>query len=501
MNKMLFDMFNCYTTHETGASYLVLEPDSPGDVLIYNYQVEMIAANPKECVVSPQIQRKDNELKFCYDISSKTLLSEYLKNKKLTKREFIDLLYRITEVLAQSRKLLLNERNFITHEDFIFMDTKSGLPCILYLPVRSNENQGAPFKDFVLTLITRMASIEIKVGDNFLQRIIESVKSPEFGAASLLKLLNDIRYKNVASLQTFDNGGQQIDTGVLKNLESPKEPWHLFKEEEGIDEKELRYKDRKAGPESGKFNIRTILSAIISQSALVVFALAAESTMKAKGVETDKRYIAIGVFVLVVDLLLFKYLIFARKGKNQIQVEEVPDKAKAGDMGNIPGNLEADNWLPNMFSQKFSNEVVLSHSESAAGENCEEQEKEAGKEENAHLVRTPAADETVLLVTEQRNRAFLVRVQDDTSEKVEIDSRSFIVGRSSEAANLIINEKAVGRIHAEIVYKDDRYFITDKDSRNGTYVNDIRLEAGQEYELKDNDTLTFSNVAYRFSMS
>ena len=73
--------------------------------------------------------------------------------------------------------------------------------------------------------------------------------------------------------------------------------------------------------------------------------------------------------------------------------------------------------------------------------------------------------------------------------EVPILSSPFTIGRGK--ATLIIKSDKVSRVHAEIDILDDKFWIRDVTSKNGTYVNGVRIE---DYQMiKDDDTISLGN--------
>ena len=89
-------------------------------------------------------------------------------------------------------------------------------------------------------------------------------------------------------------------------------------------------------------------------------------------------------------------------------------------------------------------------------------------------------------------------------EQIEIpqDRNSFLIGRATKNGE---GEKAdfefgiavtpISRLHAQITKKDDRYYIQDLGSSNGTYLNGMRLDSKADYLLNDRDRIAFA-IAY-----
>jgi hypothetical protein len=68
---------------------------------------------------------------------------------------------------------------------------------------------------------------------------------------------------------------------------------------------------------------------------------------------------------------------------------------------------------------------------------------------------------------------------------------------SAADAEVVIRDSAVSGKHASLRYKDGKFYLTDLDSTNGTYLND-RPEPIAREELKDNDVIRLGEVSLKF---
>ena len=73
------------------------------------------------------------------------------------------------------------------------------------------------------------------------------------------------------------------------------------------------------------------------------------------------------------------------------------------------------------------------------------------------------------------------------------------VGRQ-EGAYLLIDNDSVSRRHAEISFVNKQYALCDLGSSNGTFVNEVRLEADKVYILNPNDQVRFGKVKFMFQV-
>lgn len=104
---------------------------------------------------------------------------------------------------------------------------------------------------------------------------------------------------------------------------------------------------------------------------------------------------------------------------------------------------------------------------------------------DAEYVRLPA-DVTSILYGDT------IRLFDtDTNREIKIQKAKFDVGRSTECELQISNE-SISRFHASFYYESSAWFIMDRGSTNGTWLNGEHMQRGKKYQLKTNDEINFA---------
>jgi pSer/pThr/pTyr-binding forkhead associated (FHA) protein len=85
---------------------------------------------------------------------------------------------------------------------------------------------------------------------------------------------------------------------------------------------------------------------------------------------------------------------------------------------------------------------------------------------------------------------------DDVGHIYRLDLPLMVVGRSVRS-DIQLTQESVSRFHAEVAQYNGTYFVRDKESKNGTYVNDAQVS---ECELAEGDLLKVGRTILRFSL-
>lgn len=106
------------------------------------------------------------------------------------------------------------------------------------------------------------------------------------------------------------------------------------------------------------------------------------------------------------------------------------------------------------------------------------------------------SDDTVMLNYNMESVAYLI--DDNFGEKIAINKDSFIIGRLKNIVDYEIENKTVGKMHAKFIKQENKYYLIDLESKNGTYINSTKLMPNSLYEVEDGAKIIFSNVKYTF---
>jgi len=89
---------------------------------------------------------------------------------------------------------------------------------------------------------------------------------------------------------------------------------------------------------------------------------------------------------------------------------------------------------------------------------------------------------------------FVAMSGDQKGEDFRVRDGKNVIGSGAEA-QIGLRDDTVSTQHASLRYEDGKFFLTDLDSSNGTYLNDRKIAREQ---LKDNDVVRFGDVTLKF---
>lgn len=93
------------------------------------------------------------------------------------------------------------------------------------------------------------------------------------------------------------------------------------------------------------------------------------------------------------------------------------------------------------------------------------------------------SDDVVIIVEEEKHMkpAYIIRKKDN--EKVFISKKQFSIGRLESLSDYVVSNPYVSKLHAEIIFENEEYYIVDHHTTNKTYVDDSECIGNQKKEI------------------
>lgn len=95
----------------------------------------------------------------------------------------------------------------------------------------------------------------------------------------------------------------------------------------------------------------------------------------------------------------------------------------------------------------------------------------------------------------------MIAMNAPTRVEVVVTKDSFVIGKKAELCDGVISfNKMISRSHCKITQNGTQYYITDLQSANGTFVNNVRLRPNQPYPIRNGDIIRLANSDFQVSM-
>jgi hypothetical protein len=555
MDHVYLEKFEFGYESDASGSFLIVNADVEDKVL--TYQIEMIKNNPNKSILPVNLIQKDSKYQFRYSITSRLTLSQYLNRNRLKRDEFINIFYDITKTILDAKVYLLSDKAFIINKDYIYINPDNMEVALVYIPLNFDININDSLKNFTINFIMYGANIQESSNDNFIQRILYLLKSDTFNILEFNNLLRELKAKRgIAQMDVYQYSDEGLpgegnqSSGILEqkpfiqgreivkhNVERPENKKSVITKTEKSKPKTQKPQipkpqipkpqiprpqtpdsrmpesranalipntnkdDNKSYPKGLKIKMRYKTNVIviggILQGIILICSIALLTSGVMDSLENDMAINIIGVGILAgaASYLVWKTLL-VEKNKAE-SVSEIKESIIKESIAVEKRQANEVNAKPIIMSDRIDKSSV-------------EDKKPVIEREQSHAINLfKAADRTVIIQPEDYNRTMILNSKEkafpylegknnSSKEKIIINKPSFIIGRLPGKADYISKNNAVGKVHAEIICRDGRYFVKDLNSLNGTFINAKRLTGNMEYEIKNNDTITFANSEYVF---
>jgi len=486
VSKHLSNMEFSYES-DAAASFLVIKSNAE----VLEYQALMLSHNHIRHVIPVDVIRKEGVTCFFYNITSKISLEFYLSRQKFNRDEFLRLLLHITSAVNNSAGYLLEDSNFIFNPEYIYINPETMEPALIYFPAPLEDGSGTQLTGFVSDLLLHHINADGFGSGNFVQRILASIKSEVFNTKAFIALLSELLYVQDTKEQhvtleehemhEMQNKKDMMDRNYKKDKKNRE---HMYGRKDPDmpvgNKKEAKCDKNNNGKRTQYFSLFALLIQIVMGGVIFL----CRDFLNNIGDNPTTTYVAVGMIVLAVEVLLFKRLNAAKlinlnAAKECSAIDEQKEIARLDDNANIvcPKNYDHSNSLN---YGKISEEA----SDSTAAQ-----------------ANTPsrASCKTELLGCYVKGVRFLKSTgnqKDD--EDIFIDKDDFIIGRLTGYVDYVLMNNAVGKLHAQLTYKNDTCYVKDLNSVNGTFINNKRIESNKDFELKSNDKLQLANSEFIF---
>ena len=463
-------------------NYLILHGEEVPDT--DSYQVRMLVGNGMPSLLKCRLQGIDGNFLIYYDITSKQSVASMYETKKMGLEDLRLIFGGFVQAMEEMAEYLMNPGQLLVQPEYMYLDVEKKKLYFCCIPGKTGDvrEDFRVLTEYILPKIDHEDGDAVILGYGVYRRALEDTFHLEYVKEEIYKG-RDSREKsfsgNEDSFQKSRGGEKRIpesckekdqykENGQFENQykePSGDSPWEM----ETVSSFENRDKEEeKKSPVSLR---KKILFSILGAFVLIITAGAAVLGFL-PGLQAGAVLSGCAVFMgagMLVYRFRKKYKSAREKNKGKQEVQREPiwkteQEEESGWQPEMPA--EEKTAVPQTFEEEpkakdFGETVVLS----------------------AGVVQGPAT-----LVSREPGELATIYLQEDMT----------VIGKMETAVDAVIDLPTVSRIHAKIRRRDQEYYLSDLNSRNGTAVNGRLLKEGEDYQLQNEDEVDFAQARYVF---
>jgi hypothetical protein len=445
-------------------NYLILYGED--EINTDSYQVRMLVGNVIPSLLKCRIQGMDGRFLVYFDITSKQALSVLYEEKKMGVEDLRLIFGGFVKAMEDAAEYLMNPGQFIISPEYIYTDIEKQEIYFCMMPgyEKDIKEQFQFLTEYILPKIDHQDQDAVILGYGVYKRAMED--------SFHLEHIKEELYKTQGQQGTTTTKAEQMKTESEQRQESE----DFNPEEEGFwENEEINQEFVRDGEKSKRLSLPQ-KTGVIVLAAILLCGIAAITLMGYLPYLETGTILGI-IIVLVACVMLFVYVSKIKKKPGALRQgrEEERDKPK-GITGKVPTDQtdQSQNTIKSVV--KSTNKPVVKSSQLHAdyGETVVL---------SAGAVSGPAS-----LVSKEPGELATIYINEDLT----------VIGKLETACDAVISLPTVSRIHAKIRKKEDAYYLTDMNSRNGTAVNGRLLLPDEEYRLEPEDEVDFAQARYIF---
>ena len=445
-------------------NYLILYGED--EINTDSYQVRMLVGNVIPSLLKCRIQGMDGRFLVYFDITSKQALSVLYEEKKMGVEDLRLIFGGFVKAMEDAAEYLMNPGQFIISPEYIYTDIEKQEIYFCMMPgyEKDIKEQFQFLTEYILPKIDHQDQDAVILGYGVYKRAMED--------SFHLEHIKEELYKTQGQQGTTTTKAEQMKTESEQRQESE----DFNPEEEGFwENEEINQEFVRDGEKSKRLSLPQ-KTGIIVLAAILLCGIATITLMGYLPYLETGTILGI-IIVLVACVMLFVYVSKIKKKPGALRQgrEEERDNPN-GITGKEPADQtdQSQNTIKSVV--KSTNKPVVKSSQLHAdyGETVVL---------SAGAVSGPAS-----LVSKEPGELATIYINEDLT----------VIGKLETACDAVISLPTVSRIHAKIRKKEDAYYLTDMNSRNGTAVNGRLLLPDEEYQLEPEDEVDFAQARYIF---
>ena len=452
---------------ELKRNYLIVETETSEGQGEPPFEQKMLEQNQIDGILRFQVRQKDEEVRFFYEITSKQPLSRLLEGQTIQAEQIRALEFGIARSLDHMEQYLLSEKSVLLDPEYLYVDPESLKVWLCLVPGMECDfpEDYSRFLEYLLGKVDHRdkESVVLAYG------LYQETRKENYGMTDILRLAQQ---KSSVSGPNHKNGtkSQWQRSDDLEVLQSA---GGNIAGEKSLEEGDHVQRSRQEnGWQLG--------------------------TVRGKQIQTDAQEESAGL------LGRWKQRRKERKEEKQRELEravQMPwdtiafDGASPEEWGTPEGYGRAE------YKEERGTENSGVRYEMGNGGTAYDPGSRAGRQQPLEAAAAAQSSDTILLNGETNGATAQVKrltALEPGTEDIVIAYYPFIIGKQENLVDYVLRRETVSRLHLRIDRKEDRYYVQDLNSTNGTMAGGHILENNEIMEIWDGVEISIAGARYRF---
>ena len=439
-----------------------------------SYQVRMLAGNVIPSLLKCRIQGMDGRFFIYFDITSKQAVNVLYEEKKMGVEDLRLIFGGFVKAMEDAAEYLINPGQFIMSPEYIYTDIEKRQIYFCMMPgyEKDIKEQFQLLTEYILPKIDHQDQDAVILGYGVYKRAMED--------SFHLEHIKEELYKT----QSSDVNGEKKEKINAKKTEQEME----FAEEETFPE--VLICGLAAAIMKGYLphvEMETILGVIVIAIAGIMLGLRIIKTKKV--LHLPEQAYASGETVRHIEKI--------RNMPSWNKTEKKTSGKRSG-WKEAEGKVSEQKWEDRLYenlSQTVERNQQTNQSQPVNGQKMSDCGQKTSESSRIHM---DYGETVVLSAGTVSGPASLVSKEPGELATIYLNEDLTVIGKLETACDAVISLPTVSRIHAKIRKKEENYFLSDMNSRNGTSVNGRLLRPDEEYQLEPEDEVDFAQARYIF---
>jgi hypothetical protein len=481
------DIYEWTIEQELSDSYLILRVENKK---VEDYQVKMLQKNAIPNVLTIRTMVCEDTSSIVYPISGKLSLLDYAKENGVGYELLRNIIETLTNIISVANEFLLYETGFQIDGNLIFIDPKTISCFYVYVPCEKNGSKNVQLLRSLIELLIKYILKNDEKAISLIHKFRMVLEEGNFNVSMLKTVIEyeeDMVFMNPGpQIQRIDNDMDNNDIGIRGTTK-----YRTSKKQQRVS------KDAKL--------MFIILQGFIG---IIIFLCSAHWVGAADSYSNRLiKVIAIIAIVGICEALIFFKVLFQKEFiTNEMESDSIIWEEK-----NMMGIMKSEGIKKNndkakkTFEKKdrlistnnIEKDVLIIKKDKKEkspqrffrGDMNKEESRVRWKWENTNH--------------EQSERNFIQKRAywvDEQEVNIPLLKTPFIIGSMKGVVDFQVKNESASRIHCQITCEDDQYYIIDLNSKNGTFLNNRKLEGQEKYLLKNTDEIKIINDKYYFKL-